>query len=165
LSLKNLTKIYSPDSSGALHYFRVEQMLANSQHEQVSGEPGEEGKRARSVGVLLRSAREARAMTVREVAERIHIPAKYLTMLEANDYSAIADELYLLPFVRGYAEFLGLDAGTMSARFVRGIQPLERVAEPAPELAVEPAGRRSGWFTTAAVMLFVALALYLVGLK
>ncbi len=104
-------------------------------------------------------------MTMREVAERIHVPAQYLTMLETNDYSAIADELYLLPFVRTYADFLGLDAGALSARFVRAMQPMERYAEPPPELDDEPTGRRSGWFTTAAVMLFVALALYLVGLK
>ena len=104
-------------------------------------------------------------MTIREVSERIRIPAMYLTMLEANDYGAIADELYLLPFVRGYADFLGLEAGTLSARFLRGIQPPEKDPDPAPELAEEHDLRRSGWFTTAAVMLFVALALYLVGLK
>jgi cytoskeleton protein RodZ len=114
--------------------------------------------------VILRSAREAREMTLREVSERIHVPAQYLTMLEANDYSGIADELYLLPFVRTYADFLGLDAGALSGRFMRAMLPVERYAEPVPEAVDEPV-RRSGWFTTAAVMLFVALALYLVGLK
>jgi len=104
-------------------------------------------------------------MTLREVSERLRIPAQYLTMLEANDYSAIADELYLLPFVRSYAEFLGLDAGALATRFLRGIQPLERVVELTPEIIEEHEGGRSRWFTTAAVMLFVALALYLVGLK
>ncbi len=102
---------------------------------------------------------------MREVSERLRIPAQYLTMLEANDYGAIADELYLLPFVRSYAEFLGLDAETLATRFLSGIQPLEKVIELAPEVIEEsdrPPGR---WFTTAAVMLFVALALYLVGLK
>jgi cytoskeleton protein RodZ len=140
-------------------------MLSNS-HEQVTDGTGDDAAQpARNLGVVLRSAREQRALTIREAAERIRIPAHYLTMIEANDYSGIADELYLLPFVRSYAEFLGLDAGALSTRFVRGIQPLERPVEPAPEVAEEPAGRRGGWFTTAAVMLFVALALYLVGLK
>src|SRR5215469_4139796 len=104
-------------------------------------------------------------MTIREAAAQIKIPARYLTMLEANDYGAIADELYLLPFLRGYADFLGLEAGTLSARFLRGIQLLERVAELEPEVAEESETRRSQWFTTAAVILFVALALYLIGLK
>lgn len=135
------------------------------EHEQLSGDADGLAKRARSLGAILRSGREARAMTIREVSERIRIPARYLTMLEANDYGAIADELYLLPFVRGYADFLGLEAGTLSARFLRGIQPLEKAADPAPEPAEEDDLRRGRWFTTAAVMLFVALALYLVGLK
>lgn len=104
-------------------------------------------------------------ITLREVSERIHVPVQYLTMLEANDYSAIADELYLLPFIRTYADFLGLDSGLLSARFMRTIQPVERFSEPSPEIVDDSAVRRSGWFTTAAVMLFVALALYLVGLK
>lgn len=134
-------------------------------NEQTSGDSDDEVKQPRSLGVILRSAREARELTLREVSQQIHVPAQYLTMLEVNDYSAIADELYLLPFVRTYADFLGLDAGVLSARFMRTIQPLERFAEPPPEVVDEPAGRRSGWFTTAAVMLFVALALYLVGLK
>lgn len=86
-------------------------------------------------------------------------------MLEANDYSAIADELYLLPFVRSYAEVLGLDSGVLATRFLRGIQPLERVVELTAEIVEEHGAERGRWFTTAAVMLFVALALYLVGLK
>ena len=139
-------------------------MLPNS-HEQVTDATGNAAKPARNLGAVLRSAREQRALTIREAAERTRIPAHYLTMLEANDYSAIADELYLLPFVRGYGEFLGLDAGGLAARFVRGIQPLERPLEPASDPVEEPVGRRGRWFTTAAVMLFVALALYLVGLK
>src|SRR5580704_15508844 len=84
-----------------------------------SGDSGNEVRPTRSLGVILRSAREAREMTLREVSERIHVPAQYLTMLEANDYSGIADELYLLPFVRTYADFLGLDAGALSGRFMR----------------------------------------------
>jgi len=126
---------------------------------------GEEAEPARSVGAILRSAREDRALTIREVAEQIRIPSGYLTMLEANDYGAIADELYLLPFVRSYTNFLDLDAGALASRFLRGIQPLERFAEPVPEPAEEHIAGHSRWFTTAAVMLFVAIALYLVGLK
>ena len=42
-------------------------------------------------------------------------------MLEIGDYSAIADALYLLPFLRSYASFLGFDAGALSARFIGGI--------------------------------------------
>jgi hypothetical protein len=41
-------------------------------------------------------------------------------------YSAIADELYLLPFLRSYANFLGLDAGATSGRFFGQNLPPDR---------------------------------------
>jgi hypothetical protein len=71
----------------------------------------------------------------------------------------------LKAFVRGYADFLGLEAGTLSAGFLREIQPLERPIDPDLEIVEERKFGSGQWFTTAAVMLFVALALYLVGLR
>ncbi len=140
-------------------------MLSNEVVYEQGGESDGEPARSRSVGAMLRTAREAREISVGEVAERIRIPAKYLRMLEANDYGAISDEMYLLPFVRSYADFLGLQSGVLSARFLRGIQPPQTSGNPVPEVDEAREFVASRWFTTAAVMLFVALALYLVGLK
>jgi cytoskeleton protein RodZ len=137
----------------------------NVDHGHGGGAIESEPVRSRSIGALLRQAREAQEISIREVSERIRIPVKYLTMLEANDYGSIADELYLLPFVRSYADFLGLQSGALSARFLRGIQPVEKPGNPEPEIVEEREFTASRWFTTAAVMLFVALALYLIGLK
>ena len=107
-------------------------------------------------------------MTIREVAEQTRISAAYLTMLEIGDYSAIADELYLLPFLRSYANFLGLDAGALSARFVGGIGGVGKVPDTPVELLVEyqenPTGR-SGWVSTVLLIVFVALSIYLVRLS
>ncbi len=141
-------------------------MLSNDvDHKQTGGDADGQPEKLRSVGAILRSARESRELTIGEVAQRIRIPARYLTMLESNDYGAIADELYLLPFVRSYADFLGLQASVLSGRFLRAIQPLERFGDPVPEVIEDREPLTSRWFTTAAVMLFVALAIYLVGLK
>ncbi len=123
----------------------------------------ESAKNAIRVGVMLRSARQAHDLTVREVAERIHLSAHYLYMLEGGDYSEIADELYLLPFVQRYARFLKLDVSEISKRFVGGIEVVERFSGPAVEVPYqEHTVRRSGWSTTAAVMFFVALAIFFV---
>jgi cytoskeleton protein RodZ len=131
------------------------------QREQLTGAPDESSK---SLGAVLRVAREARAMTVSEVAGQIRIPAGYLTTLETGDYSGIANELYLLPYLRDYARFLGLNASALSARFIGGIESTGRFADPLIELLdEEPPSRRGGWSTTVVLLLFVALAIYLVG--
>jgi cytoskeleton protein RodZ len=130
------------------------------QREQLTGEPDESSK---NLGAILRVAREARAMTVSEVAGQIRIPARYLTTLETGNYSGIADELYLLPYLRDYARFLGLDATALSARFIGDIEGVGRFADPSIQLLdEEPPTRRRGWSTTVVLILFVALAIYLV---
>ena len=131
------------------------------EREQLTGEPDES---SRSLGVILRAAREARAMTVREVAGQIRIPADYLTTLEIGDYSGIANELYLLPYLRDYARFLGLDTSALSARFIGGIEGVGRFADPSIELLDEEhPTRQREWSTTVVLLLFVALAIYLLG--
>jgi len=130
--------------------------------EQAAAEPDRGAVR---LGAILRATRQARAMTVREVAEQASIPAAYLTMLEIADYSAIADELYLLPFLRSYANFLGLDAGALSARFIGSIEGADKVANTPIELLVESKESptsQGGWVSTVVLIVFVALSIYLV---
>jgi len=131
------------------------------QREQLTGEPDESPK---NLGAVLRVAREVRAMTVSEVARQIRIPAGYLTTLETGDYSGIANELYLLPYLRDYARFLELDASALSATFIGDIESVGRFVDPSIELLdEEPPSRRREWSTTVVLLLFVALAIYLVG--
>jgi transcriptional regulator with XRE-family HTH domain len=134
-------------------------------HEQESAEPG---KCAVRLGAILRTTRQARSMTIREVAEQTRISAAYLTMLEIGDYSAIADELYLLPFLRSYANFLGLDAGALSARFIGAIGDVGKVVDRPSELLLEyqeSPTERSGWVSTVMLIVFIALSFYLVRLS
>ncbi len=135
------------------------------QREQATAEPGESAVR---LGAILRSTRQARSMTVREVAEQTRISAVYLTTLETGDYSAIAHELYLLPFLRSYANFLGLDAAALSARFVGGNEGVEKVADTPIELLFGVPGtpdQAERMVTTVVLIVFVALSIYLVRLS
>jgi cytoskeletal protein RodZ len=133
--------------------------------EQESVEPGESAVR---LGAIFRATRQARSMTIREVAEQTRISAAYLTMLEIGDYSAIADELYLLPFLRSYANFLGLDAVALSARFIGAMggvgKGVETPIELLPKYQESPTGR-GGWTSTVVLIVFVALSIYLVRLS
>ena len=87
------------------------------------------------LGTYLATTREARHVTLDDAIKETRIPDHYLRMIENNDYSLISDQLYVLPFLRRYATFLGLDPEEIGMRFVREVQradnaPAPRTLEP-----------------------------------
>lgn len=121
------------------------------------------GNQEQSLGELLASARERRQLSAAQAAAQARVPAHYVKMLEAADYSRISDQLYLLPFLRKYASFLALDADEVAMRFVRETQIAESYPIKIPEPAQASPTTRGGWLTSLAVALIVLLALYLAG--
>jgi cytoskeleton protein RodZ len=89
-----------------------------------------------SLGEIMTMAREARAFSREQAAKASNIPGYYLTMIETDDYSSIADQLYLLPFLRRYATFVGLEPEEVASRFIRDVQRADmnpgRATEPIP---------------------------------
>jgi len=87
-----------------------------------------------SLGAIMTMAREARGFTRDQAAKASNIPVYYLTMIETDDYSSIADQLYLLPFLRRYAVFVTLEPEEVASRFIRDVQRADmnpgRVSEP-----------------------------------
>ena len=61
------------------------------------------------VGAYLKEAREAKKLSIKEVARQTNITGKYLEALENEDYSQFPGETYALGFLRNYSEFLNLD--------------------------------------------------------
>lgn len=119
-----------------------------------------------SLGKTLVAAREKRGLSRAEVVSHTRIPAHYLQMIESSDYALISDQLYLLPFLRRYAAFLGLDGEEIAMRFVREVQRAEgaapaRMSEP---LTLADTSKRSHWGRTlgaAAVLVAIAVLYYL----
>ena len=87
-----------------------------------------------SLGKIMATARENRGLSREQAAKSSNIPGYYLTMIESDDYSSIADQLYLLPFLRRYATFVGLEPEEVASRFIRDVQRADmnpgRVSEP-----------------------------------
>ena len=87
-----------------------------------------------SLGQVIAGARERRHLSRDEAAKDARIPAHYVRMIESDDYSSIADQLYLLPFLRRYATFVGLDPEEVASRFIRDVQRADmnatRMSEP-----------------------------------
>src|SRR5260221_8168432 len=64
-------------------------------------------------------------------------------MTEGERYALIPDRLYLVPFLRRYATFLGLDAEEIASRFVTNVQHAEaNVVRISQEITMVP--RKSG---------------------
>ena len=110
---------------------------------QIAGVGGTRGET--SLGQFLTEARKSGGYTPEQVAAETHIPPHYIRAIETDDYGLISDQLYLLPFVRRYAAFIGLDPEDVASRFVHDVQKAENTAaktsEPIPMITKE---RKSG---------------------
>jgi cytoskeleton protein RodZ len=115
------------------------------------------------LGKMLAAAREKRGLSRADVVAETRIPGHYLKMIESSDYRLISDQLYLLPFVRRYSAFLGLDSEEVAMRFVREVQRADG-APPArmSERLMLADGKRSHWgrLAAAAAVLVAVVVLY-----
>jgi cytoskeletal protein RodZ len=73
----------------------------------------------KSAGQMLREKREELAVTPREVADAIKVREKYVTALEADDYSVFSSPVYLKGFLKNYAKFLGMNPDNVVAIYRR----------------------------------------------
>ncbi|MFP4364506.1 MAG: RodZ domain-containing protein [Spirochaetia bacterium] len=62
-----------------------------------------------SLGEKLRIAREAKGVTLEQVARDTHIAKRFVVAMESEDFAVFPGETYLLGFLRNYAEYLSLD--------------------------------------------------------
>jgi cytoskeleton protein RodZ len=74
-----------------------------------------------ALGEEFRSAREARSLSLSDVAERLHIRSVYLAAIEDEDWHVIGAPVYVRGFMRTYARFLGLDPEAAVARFAQTV--------------------------------------------
>jgi len=115
-----------------------------------------------SLGQLITETRERKGLTREQVANDAHLPPHYVKMIETDSYDMISDRLYLVPFLRRYASFLGLDAEEIASRFVSNVQHAEanvvRISQEITMVAKKPgAGSRIAFAVLlAAVILLLA---------
>jgi cytoskeleton protein RodZ len=121
-----------------------------------------EGRTA-TLGQSLVAARERRGLSREMVVEQTHIPAHYVKMLEDDDYQGIADQLYLLPFLRRYAGFLEIDQDETAMRLLREVQRIENSPPPVrldAQVGRTRRHRQRNWTTP---ILFGALIAVIIG--
>jgi cytoskeleton protein RodZ len=74
----------------------------------MSSEAG--GDPVRGIGARLRAARENKGLTLLQVAEKLHVDARVLQALEAEDFAALGADVYVRGHLRRYAEAVGESA-------------------------------------------------------
>lgn len=122
---------------------------------------------AASLGQRLRAAREGRGLSIAECGRQLHLPAKVLQSLEADDFGSPEHFVFLRGALQGYARFLGLPVGICDGAL--------RSAAPAahPQLVSVAHTSTPRWlmqrYGTAATYIvltaFIAVPLVLLGLR
>lgn len=75
--------------------------------------------RDRSLGDILRDARQAKGLELSDIAEITHVRKEYLKALEANDYSALPEDIYTKNFVKLFAQSVGLQEARVMELYAR----------------------------------------------
>jgi cytoskeleton protein RodZ len=68
-----------------------------------------------TAGQMLQAAREAKALTLNDVAKALKLSQHQVEALEANDWSSLPCNTVIRGFVRNYARMLGLNPGELMA--------------------------------------------------
>ncbi len=73
----------------------------------------------RTIGEVLRAAREERGESVEDVERVTHVGKKYIAALEANDLKKLPESVYARKFVKVLADHYGLDPETASETLLK----------------------------------------------
>lgn len=118
-----------------------------------------------SVGAILRIEREARGLSVEEIAERVKYSVRQVEALEQDDVERLPQGTFLRGFVRSYARVLGMDeAALLAATHTRtthhfDVEDVQSGGAPLPISG--DAGRRSRYLLLGALAVTILLAVFL----
>src|SRR5579883_716262 len=75
-----------------------------------------------TIGQKLKSAREAQGLTLVQVYERTKIPLNHLQAVEEGNTEDLPEPVYILGFIKRYAECVGLDGQVLSDDYRRQLE-------------------------------------------
>jgi cytoskeletal protein RodZ len=113
------------------------------------------------IAETLRNAREKQGLSLEQAAASASIPLQYVRLLEGetNVRIGVSDELYLIPFFRKYARFVGLDAEELLPEFLGVVQQMP--GDPAAPIRLSYRPRLSFLWRPALVLATIAIAVLL----
>lgn len=112
-----------------------------------------------SIGQILKKARLAKKLTIKDASDATNITSRHLTALEEDNLDVFPGTTYVIGFLRSYSSFLGIDPDHMVQHY-KGSQ-LEEVEPPIKQLtqpAVTSIDYIKKYLTIPALALFFVLA-------
>ncbi len=106
------------------------------------------------IGSTLREERRRRGLRLEDVAAETHINARFLAAIERDDFDVLPPGVYRRSFVRGYADFLGLDGDAYAREYEYRFSPPEPEPEPVRPRARPRIGPRAA--AAAGLVLLIA---------
>ena len=85
----------------------------------------------KDISQYLHKERQARSISLEEVAVKTYIPLRLLQALESEQLERLPEPVFVQGFIRRYADALGLDGQTIAKKF--SAQPTPQVAAQLPE--------------------------------
>ena len=82
------------------------------------------------IGSTLREERQRRGLRLEDVEKATHISGRFLAAIEREDFDRLPSGVYRRSFVRGYADFLGLDGDAYAREYEHRFAPPEPEPEP-----------------------------------
>jgi cytoskeleton protein RodZ len=114
------------------------------------------GDKRCGIGTRLRAAREARGLTTLQAAEKLHVDARILEALEAENFAALGATVYVRGHLRRYAELIGESASELQGLYSDAAQTAGPDLTRIPHRG--PAGH-SRRFVALALLVLVAVAI------
>ncbi len=113
-----------------------------------------------TVGERLRSAREARGLSLEDVAAQTRIPQRHLESIESAEWDKLPAPTYTVGFAKSYASTVGLDRSAIGDQ-LREEMGGQRFAHSQSEVieAADPARTMPKWLVIGAVIAIIAIVL------
>ncbi|MCY4263453.1 MAG: helix-turn-helix domain-containing protein [Gammaproteobacteria bacterium] len=108
-------------------------------------------------GSVLALARKNLELSQKDVAEKIHLTAHFVNLIENDLYEELPGHVFARGYIKLYGELLGLDSKELLTSF-------DRFVDPEPEQALDVTRTIRGWYKYRGTVLIVLFVILLVGL-
>ena len=117
-----------------------------------------DGTETASVGEQLREAREARGLSLEDVAAQTRIPRRHLESVEQSDWSKLPAPTYTVGFAKSYASAVGLDRSEIAEQLRAEMGGARTVTSDAETFeTADPARTMPKWLVLAAILAVILI--------